>query len=435
MSTDARGLDVTRGDAGAIAAIDDFTTRLLRLDQGAEAILPAADEFPEVPMVRLLAAAFFLFGQTADAVRGAGDHLDAAARLLPSANERERRLYAALRLWEANDNLRAVEALEAITAEWPRDLVSAKCAEFLYYVLGQQHFGARFRAHMGRLAEANADDPDHLGMAAFAAELCGDFDEAERQAERSLALAERNPWAQHALSHVLIRQGRVAEGRARLEAFLPMLATCMRPIHSHDAWHLALLHLEEMDRDAALAVHREHIWGITPDLVTEQLDAIALLWRLELAGFAMDAEWAGIVDHVEARATETFMPFMNAHYAYALARAGRQDAVAAMLRSVGERASRADDEARRVWQPTGRPLIEAVVAFARGDRAGAAAQFEPVMPAMTTIGGSDAQDDLFRQTFLRSLQAAGRTADAREYFDRISGEKRRTPLDHALAMS
>jgi hypothetical protein len=48
---------------------------------------------------------------------------------------------------------------------------------------------------------------------------------------------------------------------------------------------------------------------------------------------------------------------------------------------------------------------------------------------------SDAQDDLFRQTFLRSLQAAGRKSDATSYFDRISGEKKRTPLDHALAAS
>jgi hypothetical protein len=56
-------------------------------------------------------------------------------------NARERALYRALTLWQANDNLRAVEAMEAITAEWPGDLLTAKFAEFLYYVLGQQHMG------------------------------------------------------------------------------------------------------------------------------------------------------------------------------------------------------------------------------------------------------------------------------------------------------
>jgi hypothetical protein len=63
-------------------------------------------------------------------------------------------------LWHANDNLRAVEAMEAITAEWPSDLCTAKFAEFIYYVLGQQHMGTRFRAHMTCLESMHADDPD-----------------------------------------------------------------------------------------------------------------------------------------------------------------------------------------------------------------------------------------------------------------------------------
>ena len=433
MATDSRGLEISGASPEAAAAINDFSARLLRLDQGVEAILPAAELWPDVPLVRLYAAAFFLYGQTGDALRMAAVQLDAAQSLMDSASPRERELYHALRLWESNDNLRAVEALEALTERWPADLLAAKFAEFLYYVLGQQHMGARFRAHMDRIESTHANDADFLGMSAFAAELCGDFPDAERRSERSLAIEQRNPWAQHALSHVLIRQGRVEEGMSRLETFLPQLATCGRPIHSHDAWHLALLHLEELDIPRTMDVFRSHIWGITPDLVTEQLDAIALLWRIELSGTPMDAEWGPLADHVEARASETFMPFMNAHYAYALARGGRADALESALAAVRLR-SRADDaEARRVWAPAGCAIVEAAACFGRGDRAGAAEILEPAMPVMTTIGGSDAQDDLFRQTYLRSLQASGRRADAGEYFKRISGNKRLTPLDHALA--
>ena len=84
--------------------------------------------------------------------------------------------------------------------------------------------GPRFRAHMRRLEGAHAADPDFLAMTAFASELCGDYAGAEAAAERALAIEPKNPWAQHALSHVLIRQGRVAEGLARLESFLPLLA-------------------------------------------------------------------------------------------------------------------------------------------------------------------------------------------------------------------
>ena len=403
----------------------------MRLDQGVEAILDAAKRWPETPIVQLYAATFWLYGQTEGAVANADVHLHACQAL--AKNARERALLRALALWRSNDNLRAVEVLEAITTEWPGDLLSAKLAEFLYYVLGQQYMGPRFRAHMRRLEPLHAGDPDFLAMAAFAGELCSDYVDAEARAERALGIEPRNPWAQHALSHVLIRQGRVGEGLARLQSFLPLLATCGRPIHCHDAWHLALLHLEELDVPAAMRVFRAHIWGITPDFVVEQLDAIALLWRIEMAAGPMDAEWPSIAEHVAPRAVETFMPFMNAHYVYALARASRANAVEAVLAKVRERSVAHDEEAQRVWAPVGRAVIEAAAAFGAGDRGAAAALLDPVMPLMTSIGGSDAQDDLFRQTYLRSLQAAGRHSDAAAYFDRMTAGKSRTPLDRALA--
>jgi tetratricopeptide (TPR) repeat protein len=428
---DARGLDVTTDDATAVAAADDFAARLLRLDQGVEAILDAAKRWPDTPIVQLYAATFWLYGQTDGALETAAVHLRACDAL--AMNTRERALHRALALWHGNDNLRAVEAMEAITTEWPSDLLTAKIAEFLYYVLGQQYMGPRFRAHMRRLEGAHAEDPDFLAMTAFASELCSDYAAAEAVAERALAIEPRNPWAQHALSHLLIRQGRVAEGLARLESFLPLLATCGRPIHCHDAWHLALLHLEQLDVAAAMRVFRTHIWGITPDFVVEQLDAIALLWRIEMAAGPMDAQWPSIAEHIAPRALETFMPFMNAHYVYALARAGRTDVVEAALAGVRARSAADDEEAKRVWAPVGRAVIEAAAAFGAGDRARAAALLDPVMPMMTSIGGSDAQDDLFRQTYLRSLQAAGRHVDAAAYFDAITAGKSRTPLDRALA--
>ena len=428
---DARGLDVTTDDATAVAAADDFAARLLRLDQGVEAILDAAKRWPDTPIVQLYAATFWLYGQTSGALETAAVHLRACDAL--AMNTRERALHRALALWYGNDNLRAVEAMEAITSEWPSDLLTAKIAEFLYYVLGQQYMGPRFRAHMRRLEGAHAADPDFLAMTAFASELCSDYAAAEAAAERALAIEPKNPWAQHALSHVLIRQGRVAEGLARLESFLPLLAACGRPIHCHDAWHLALLHLERLDVAAAMRVFRTHIWGITPDFVVEQLDAIALLRRIEMAAGPMDAQWPSIAGHIAPRALETFMPFMNAHYVYALARAGRADAVEAALAGVRARSAADDEEAKRVWAPVGRAVIEAAAAFGTGDRARAAALLDPIMPMMTSIGGSDAQDDLFRQTYLRSLQAAGRHAEAAAYFDAITAGKSRTPLDRALA--
>ena len=79
---DARGLDVTTDDAAAITAADDFAARLLRLDQGVEAILEAAKRWPATPIVQLYAAAFWLYGQTEDARANAAKHLRACEHWL-----------------------------------------------------------------------------------------------------------------------------------------------------------------------------------------------------------------------------------------------------------------------------------------------------------------------------------------------------------------
>src|SRR5215472_7634401 len=114
---DSRGLDVTGNDAAAVAAADDFAARLLRLDQGVEAMLDAAKRWPDTPIVQLYAATFWLYGQTGSALETTAAHLRACGAL--AMNVRERALHRALALWHGNDNLRAVEAMEVITSEWP----------------------------------------------------------------------------------------------------------------------------------------------------------------------------------------------------------------------------------------------------------------------------------------------------------------------------
>ena len=193
MTFDRRGLPITAQSDAEIASIDWFTARLARIDRGAEAILEDAKSFPGSPMIQLAAASFCLFGQTTAADQAAAGYLAAAQPLLASATERERQLHRALTLWGRKDHLGSVAVLEDITRAWPRDLLAAKIAEFLYYVLGQQHEGERFRAHMARLADANADDPDFLATYAFAQELCGDVEAARRTVERALEIEPRNP--------------------------------------------------------------------------------------------------------------------------------------------------------------------------------------------------------------------------------------------------
>lgn len=427
---DARGLTVTAESAAEVASIDAFTARLLRIERGLEAILEDAKTFPNSPLVQMLAAAFCLFGQTGPSDVAAATFLAAAGPLAASGTEREQRLYRALSAWAKKDHLGAVEVLEGVTRQWPSDLLAAKLAEFFYYVLGQQHEAGRFLSHMQRLAETNRDDPDLLAMLAFAHELSGDIAGATRHAERALALTPNNPWAHHCLAHVYLHNGDPHCGAEKLESFLPLWMTAGRFIHCHNTWHLALAYLETLDRDRALDLYRRHVWGITPQLVTEQLDAIALLWRMEMAGADVDDLWSGVADAAETQVDHRYMPFMDAHYAFALARGGRTAATQQLLGRVAERAAGKDAEAARSWAPVGKALIEAAAALATGDAARAAALLDPVMTDITIVGGSDAQDDLFRQAYFHALVGAGRHSDARAWWKSAKGGRPLSPLDH-----
>lgn len=409
------------GGMDALHAEEDFRRRMLRFDAGAEKILEAAEAFPDAPRVQLYAAALHLYGQSgADDLR-AREYLERAHRC--GAKDAAPRLLQALTFWQAQRYHEAAGALETRTEEEPQDLLAAKFCEFLYYILGQQHSGPRFLAHMERLLPVHAEDPDFLAMHSFAHELCGHFDEARGIAERALALESRNPWAEHTLSHVLIRQGGIAEGERRLRAFLPQAATCSRPIHAHTAWHLALFAVERLDHAAARDIFHQHIWGYAPDATGEQIEAIALLWRMEMAGAEPAAEWDTIADHVERHADESFLPFLSAHHAFALARTGRTEAFQRLALAVDARG----DEP--LWRDLGRPVVLAAAAFGRGMWEQAADGLKPVMPRITAVGGSDAQDDLFRQMYFCALARAGRSAEARAYWESSCAGKRQSPLD------
>ncbi|MGE0418568.1 MAG: hypothetical protein AB7O80_17340 [Acetobacteraceae bacterium] len=424
---DSLGLPVAHATDTALAVIDRFTHRLLRLAPGVEAILDDVPACPDTPMVRLLAAALCLFGQTGASDAAAADHLAAARPMLD--HDRERQLFHLLTLWARQDHLGAATVAEAMTQADPRDLLAAKLAEFFYYVLGQQHEGPRFLAHMQRLAPANGRQPDFLSMLAFAHELTGDLANAERWAEAALAETPDHPWVHHCIAHQYLRQGNIEHGIARLQAFLPLWPAAGRFIHCHNAWHLAVAYLEALDPADALALYRQHVGGVSTGLVAEQLDSIAFLWRAEMAGADHQEGWDTLADLAETQVGLRYMPFMDAHTAYALARAGRRDAVAALLAGVEARAGAGDAEAGRSWRPVGLPLVRAAAALAQGDAAGAAGMLDPAMAGITVVGGSDAQVDLFRQAYHHALSRAGRHADARAYWQAITAGRDLTPLD------
>lgn len=398
-----------------------------------ESILDTAQSYPDEPVLQLACGFLWLFDQTPDSQSQSQIHLARAESMHERLNPRELAWLRALRLWHGRQFEAAARAFEALLQQWPNDLLAVKAIEFIYYILGQQESGPRFRALTDRLSPVHQEDPDFLAIRSFAHELCGDGTVARQLAERALEITPQNPWAQHALEHLLLWVGSSVASIQLMESWLDGWNQAGRIIHCHNAWHVALTHLDRLNAERAFAIYDGHVWGKSPDLVQEQLDGIAFLWRAEMAGIEIDpARYRVILPHILPLADTLFMPFVTAHYAYAFARTGEEDALTHLLAKVDERAQQPDEEARRVWAPVGRAIIHGVAELGRGNGAAAAEWFDPAMPRMMCIGGSDAQDDLFRFAYWESLRQAGRKADAKAKLNQRLQHKPASPLEQKL---
>ena len=100
-----------------------------------------------------------------------------------------------------------------------------------------------------KVGAANGDVPYAHGMTAFGYEQCHLLDEAESSARTALAMRRKEPWAQHALAHVLLTRGRMDEGALFLEGVADTWSGLNSFMLTHIWWHLALFYLSQ-GRDA-----------------------------------------------------------------------------------------------------------------------------------------------------------------------------------------
>ena len=135
---------------------------------------------------------------------------------------------------------------------------------------------------------------------------------------------------------------------------------------THLWWHLALFYLSQGRRARVLEIYDRHCWGVAKDYSQDQIGAVSLLARMELAGIDVGDRWQDLGEHLAARAHDTVLPFLTMQYLYGLARAGRAEADA-LLNSVRRAADGAARVPREVWQEVALPACEGLYAYARAN--------------------------------------------------------------------
>jgi hypothetical protein len=315
----------------------------------------------------------------------------------------------AIAAWVAGDMPRAIALHEEQARLHPRDLASLKLGQ--YHLFNRGDSPGMLRLALAALPAA-ADVPYLHGMLAFGWEQCHLLDRAEASARHAVARCRKEPWAHHALAHVMLTQGRIGEGAEFMTSVSDTWTGLNSFMVTHNWWHQALFLLEQDRHAEVLALYDANVWGVVKEYTQDQINAVSLLARLELAGVEVGAaRWADVADYLAVRLSDQVLPFLDLQYLYGLARAGRTDAARMLLSNIeGHAATRAEPHERTVWQQVCVPAAHGLVAHAQGDWPAAARHLGAALPRLVEIGGSHAQRDLFHQIWLDALIRNGQWA-------------------------
>lgn len=406
--TDSRGVPVSTGNSTSLGRFETSLDLLNSyfVDPLAEIDAALADD-PDFVIGHCLRGGMHAVASEKAAEPGLRQSVEAAEALAGQANERERGHIAALRAWLDGDFRGAVDRWGAVAIDYPRDLLALQMAHLGDFYLGRS---SMLRDRVARaLPHWDEDVPGFgyvLGMHAFGLEEMNEFGRAEETGRRAVAHNPRDPWAIHAVAHVMEMQGRLDDGvqwmTGRTDDWAPdnMFAF-------HNWWHLSLYHLDRGETARVLEIYDTGVRPEASDVVLEMLDASALLWRLHLDGIDVGGRWSELADMWEGTIEDGYYAFNDAHAMMAFVGDGR-DAAAQTLLATMEKRLDGDGTNAMMTRDVGLPLTRAIHAFGRGDYDATVALILPIVEIAHRFGGSNAQRDVVHRTLLEAAIRAGR---------------------------
>jgi hypothetical protein len=329
-----------------------------------------------------------------------------AARDLPM-NSREAGHIAAIGALLTGEVRAAARIMEDVAQAHPHDVLALQAGQTLDFLLGDSRM---LRDRIDRaLPHWSKDRPEwHAmqGLLAFGLEETGHYDRAEAAGRESVGLEPSNNWGQHAVAHVLIMQGRHADGvrwmRHENTAWQPEAQ-----LGVHNWWHTALFHLGLGETDAALALYDGPIYGEGTTFAFDMVDAAAMLWRFQLLGVDVGPRWQTLADNF---ATEPHgqSAFVDTHAMLAYVGAGRDAAAQSLLEAQVAALQGPADNAGSV-RDVGLPAVQAIQAFGAGQFAKAVELLRGLRSRTHRFGGSHAQRDVLDLTLIAAARRAGDT--------------------------
>ncbi|MEP5090931.1 MAG: tetratricopeptide repeat protein, partial [Paracoccaceae bacterium] len=244
-----------------------------------------------------------------------------------------------------------------------------------------------------------------LGFYSFGLEENRDFSRAEELARQALAIRPDNPYAVHTVSHVMEMRGRQTGGIRFMQERAKSWSTSN--FANHLWWHTSLYHLDLEQYDQVYDIFDNHLDSRRKDGNRyEELDAAALLWRMNLAGQESGDRWAHLADKWEPAAQDTLYAFNDVHAMMTFVSDGRIDAQNALLSANERYLENASDANVAMSREIGLPFCLAMQDFKRESYATCVERLLPVRYMTHRLGGSFAQRDIIGWTLLEAALRA-----------------------------
>jgi hypothetical protein len=331
--------------------------------------------------------------------------IEAVESLGRRANERERAHAAAARTWLKGDFAGSIRRYGDILLDYPRDLLALQIAHVGDFFLGASTMLRDRVAQVLPHWDPNTEGYGYvLGMYAFGLEETALYSRAEDMGRRALECNHRDPWAVHAVAHVMEMQGRLRDGiewlSAREQDWAPENGFAY-----HNWWHLALYHLDAGHANTVLDLYDRRIRPAQSQVPLEMVDASAMLWRLQLRGVNVGARWEALAQCWEPFVDHAYYAFNDAHAVMSFVGAQRFDLAQRTIAAMEERATGSDTNAA-MTREVGLPLAHALVSFGMGKYADTVELLLPIRTIANRFGGSHAQRDLVHLTIVEAALRA-----------------------------
>lgn len=432
--SDARDVPVSTQNR---QALDQFEHALWQfhsyVDDPIASIDHALLEQPDFVLAHVFRATLLLLSSERQYLDEAEQSLNKAEALRQTANDRERRLIQATRLWLNGDWPGACRQWDNLLVDYPRDAFALQAAHLTDFLLGDsKNLADRVARVLPQWDENTPSFSYLLGMYAFGLEECNHYHRAEQAGRRALELEARDGWAVHAVTHVMEMQNRYDEGiewlRNQEQDWAPNNAFAF-----HNWWHLALYHMERAEYQTMLGIYDQNIYPESSDCSMQMLDASALLWRLQLQDIDVGERWSRLASDWAAKAAQEngYYAFNDVHALMAYLNDERQQDIDNLLNAMVEGANDTGINAS-MTREVGLPVALGLIAFAEARYDECIQHIDPVRTIAHRFGGSHAQRDVLNLTLIEAAQRAGQDRLATHLINERLAYKPQSPLARRL---